>query len=346
MQCTAVLAHLFALATAMQANRQWKTPPAEAASAQGRWLFGSLTSQGDIAPVDQMLPHQLRQSSSRQFDHVVLYVGANKKASKHDAMLQELKRSQVVDDVVDVRKLDLLQLAKGIMDDKASDLFTKLKRGKDYNKAMLAFIAKCLDGYDHCAWLDGDIFVHSGSLPWVDEAVQRSGEDPSLPYSRPMCGTGIGGFSSRYFVYHRQALHRMLPLKLQEGTGLSTLSGGNYKFESFFNDNLRQALREDPEELAGLQRLFDQEDTVKSTGGSWAMHPPGSKLKFASLVQACQSQGLRAMIEIIEQQPSLYAWMQKHSMENEMEAEPWLPLIKQYCERGHAANAASLQLSF
>merc|ERR1740117_312344 len=121
------------------------------------------------------------------------------------------------------------------MAEETAKAFVELQDFSEFNKAMVAFFAKCLDRFDHCVWLDADIFVHRGSVPWVDAAVERSVKNPEIIFGKPSFAASKHGrkkgpgFSSRYFVYHRgKGLDRLLPL-----TGIPTDT-----FEQLFNENV------------------------------------------------------------------------------------------------------------
>merc|ERR1719316_685586 len=120
-------------------------------------------------------------------------------------MLSQLRSKQVVDEMVDLKDLKLSELNKGVLSKKIEKVLGEQAwhQGQAYNLAQVAFLAKCLDGgYDHCAWLDSDIFVHKGTVPWVDGAIQRQSENPQdfvAMFSNPSLGDDslTKGFSSR-----------------------------------------------------------------------------------------------------------------------------------------------------
>merc|ERR1719160_1012103 len=128
--------------------------------------------------------------------------------------------------MVDLKDLKLPELNKGILSKKMEKALGEQAWHTDhgaavsqaYNLAQVAFLAKCRDGgYDHCAWLDSDIFVHKGTVPWVDGAIQRQSENPQdfvAMFSNPSVDDvfSTAGFSSRYFIYHKEALRHLLPL--------------------------------------------------------------------------------------------------------------------------------------
>lgn len=304
---------------------------------QGRWLFGSLTCPFDFLPVDQMFPHQMRQSSERPFDHRVLYISGAAKVTQpqlqatHAAKTQRLQAMQVVDELVDLDDVNALELAGKSMAADTAQAFVKLDAWQeDYNKAMVAFLAKCLDGYDHCAWLDGDIFVHRGSPPWVDEAVQRHLQDPDIIIGLPSFvpqkqDHGTDEFSSRYFIYHTDSLHRLLPL-----TGVP-----DDTFEALVVSNYPKVKK--------WKHSFFQ---TGHPSGSWVIHPPDKKMDLAHILEACQpGSQVNALIAIVErgsEHGDLASNWRNPDDEENMDAKSWLSHMRQHCG-GHPFVASLLE---
>lgn len=291
----------------------------------GQWLFGSLTCSSDILPIDKMWPHQLHQSASRNFNHRVLYVcsaGSPDDQRQHHKMLETLKSQNLVDQVENVEDVAFDHLALRLMDEATARAFVNLDFAKDYNKAMVAFLIKCIDmGYDHCAWLDPDIFVHRGQTPWVDEAVQMSEKKHDLVYTRPRTGDD-GGFSSRYFVYHREALEHLLPFTSNAPKDpLDT-------FETLFNDNMMQRFGgNDEDEFAGVGR-----------GDSWVIHPPDEKSHVRSILQSCanEERSLNALIAIVEKGSEdgedAFRWRDTKSNGANMDSGGWEAHVAHRCD--------------
>jgi hypothetical protein len=287
-----------------------------------QWLFGSLTCSSDVLPIDQMWPHQLHQSASRNFNHRVLYFaskGSNEERKQHYKQVEKLQSQNLIDQVVNVEDVNAYGLATRLMEEKTARAFVDLDFAADYNKAMLAFLTKCIDvGYDHCAWLDPDIFVHRGKLPWVDEAVLMSEKKPGLVYSRPRAGPA-GGFSSRYFVYHREALQHLLPLT-SAAFPLDT-------FEALFQENmLRKIGDEDAEEFAGNER-----------GDSWVIHPPDAKSDVHSILEMCanEDRALHTLISIVEEGnedgEDAFTWRGTGDNDENMDLSGWQAHVAHRC---------------
>merc|ERR1740117_588279 len=84
---------------------------------EGRWLFGSLTCPLDELAVDQMLPHQLRASASRPFDHRILFISSAaekataKQRDSHAEMLGRVRAAHLVDEMVNLAEVKPLELA-------------------------------------------------------------------------------------------------------------------------------------------------------------------------------------------------------------------------------------------
>jgi len=236
---------------------------------------------------------------------------------------------QLVDEMVDLNELKLLELAKRNMDNETAEAVLALPEGKKSNWGMVAFLAICLDGaYDHCAWLDSDIFVHRGSLPWVDAAIQRHIEDPWITVGRPshspLDEDGLEKFSSRHFVYHRKGLQRLLPLK-----GLRKVSK-HFNFEDLMNDNF--------DKLEYRHGVF-----MTSRGGSWVIHPPDHKSQIRHLLKACGSRSLTTLIAIMEQGSEhgkmAYKWHQRKNPDM-MDAASWASHMRQQCSGQRFTNSS------
>lgn len=296
------------------------------AAPEGRWLFGSLTCPLDELPVDQMLQHQLQQSAQRPFDTRMLFTtAAGDRASQlqragHEAALRRVREMRLVDEVVNLEDLDASELAKSSMASETAKAFVALKAYMDYNRAMAAFLAKCLSGYDHCAWLDSDIFVHRGSIPWVDEAVQKQMVDPriaiGIPSFVPSGGDGRSQwFSSRYFIYHTEGLRKVLPLQ-----GIPTDT-----FETLVHENLRRI---------GKWKEFSFQSGHDS--GSWVIHPPDSSADLRHILKSCvpTGDGLSALIAIVEhggeKGDKAYTWRGEEENEN-MDVDRWSQHMREHC---------------
>lgn len=307
------------------------TPP------RGRILFGSGTCPGDLFAVDRMLPHQLRQSASRPFDHRVLYIdrGAKrpngwdeKQQSLHAARLKRVRSMQMFDEMemVDIADLNPVEMARAIMKEDIATTITSFHTWP-YWTMMVAFWSKCAHGFDHCVWLDSDIFVHRGSVPWVDEAIKKSIEQPDMVVSMPgfdpfKDSYDEAEFSSRNFMIHRTGLHRLLPLMdLVDTTRPS--DKWDYGFENLV--------------IRNLQERKKAHRDMSSMGGSWVMHPPSDYRNTLQPVwQACGYEAAASMmIDIVEQSSengeAVYNWRspRDHSV---MDENVWNPRLRQHCD--------------
>jgi len=290
----------------------------------GRWLFGSLTCPLDHFAVDQMLPHQLRQSTNRSFDHRILYASPHhataEQRRQHDEMLAQVRSEKLVDEIINTSDLIPLELARRSMREDIARSFVTGNSHSDYQAVMLSFLARCLDGYDHCAWLDGDIFVHQGSVPWVDESVKMHTEDPQRLISKgPWDPTSQSpqSFGSRYFVYHMQALQHLLPL---DGNSTGT-------FEDVINDNFERRAKE-----------CVMQGRPGHIGGSWVIHPPDPVSDIDHILEGCgpgHQGGLTALIAIVEQGrehgDTAYEWRDIDNFD-EMDVQNWTSHVHQHCQ--------------
>lgn len=293
-------------------------------SNEGQWLFGTLTCSADALPIDEMLAHQLHQSASRHFNHRVLYVssiGSIEERRRHSNLLQKVQDQNLIDQVVNVNNVgNVYELATRVMEEKTARAFVDLDFAVDYNKAMLAFLLKCIDGgYDHCVWLDPDIFVHRGQVPWVDEAVQLSQQKPRLVYSLPR--GAAGSFSSRYFVYHREALQHLLPLTSDAPESpLDT-------FEALVQDNMQRKFGNDVQDEFG-----------KTRGESWVIHPPDSKSDVHSMLHMCASEdrSMHTLISIVEQGSEdgedAFSWRDTKNNNENMDLSGWEAHLAHRCD--------------
>jgi hypothetical protein len=263
-------------------------------------LFGSATCPNDFLALDQMHSHQLRESATAIINHRILYVGTGSdkgdgddapiptaKVRAHAAMVARMKAAGSVDEVVDLQGVDLLPLTRGIMD----HTLAKALRATEYNKAMVAFLAKCVEGYEHCAWLDGDVFVHRDKTPWIDDALQMHKEDPSIIWSMPRAmGGEQSRFDTRWFMYHRDGLRRVLPFKSDVDVG----HHGQNPIADFYESGLFENL------MHHIAPHVPSRD-----GAGWVVHPPpfpeGHLSAFQDLMLKCQPLILPTLIAIVEQ---------------------------------------------
>merc|ERR1719375_1395603 len=203
---------------------------------------------------------------------------------------------------------------------------------------MVHFLKKCMDGYDHCAWLDGDIFVHKAKIPWVEEAILVSMKDPNVIIGRPTSPgsteEGWSKFSSRYFVYHKKGLKRLLPLTglnfpTDPKTGKKIVKG--FLYEDLVNSNLKRLADAggDPDGTA----MFES-----SRGGSWAIHPPeyGEMVAMREkLTHACGGRSLASLISVVELGSEGGESADKWSAagKTEMDGKLWAYHVKNFCNR-------------
>lgn len=312
------------LSDGFQAKHLAKTKISETSNGD-QVLFGTLTCATDILPIDQMLPHQLHQSVSTHFNHRVLYVastGDHEQRNQHSKMLEKIKSQNLIDELVSIDDVNAYQLATRVMEEKTAREFAKLGFA-DYNKAMLAFLLKCIDvGYDHCAWLDPDIFVHGGKIPWVDQAVERHNKNRSIVYSRPRSSSGLErGFSSRYFIYHREALPRLLPFTSDApDTALDT-------FETLLQDNMMRKFGNDVEGQFGRSENND----------SWVIHPPDDESAMHEILGMCanEERSLRTLIDIVEKGSEdgeqAFSWRGNRDDDENMDAAGWGAHLAHQC---------------
>jgi len=247
-----------------------------------RWLFGTLTCPHDLLPIDAMLKHQLEQSASFSFDHKVLYLDAGSEQPtepdadtlarhrRHAAALKRVRHAGLVHEVVDLKKTNFLALSKKVMTDQVADAYVRLNH-KQHNNAMVAFLHSCRLDFDHCVWLDSDMFVHRGKVPWVDHVSRRFATDPSLTYALPTLpkDAGPSEFCSRAIVYHSKNIGEFLPL--------SVLPDDN-TFEALISLYMRNRSSEGHKVNADFSL----------DGGSWVLHPPDSEKDLLTLLANCK----------------------------------------------------------
>jgi hypothetical protein len=273
--------------------------------------------------------------------------------SSHAAMLSQLRSKQVVDEMVDLKDLKLPELNKGILSKKMEKALGEQAWHTDhgaavsqaYNLAQVAFLAKCRDGgYDHCAWLDSDIFVHKGTVPWVDGGIQRQSENPQdfvAMFSNPSIDDvfSTAGFSSRYFIYHKEALRHLLPLKESAVLNQKIQEEGGLTWEDLVNANIK--------DLSASEMSISQLDTLVHSNPdmakmhrdrSWMIHPPDFPAEQRILLKACKGQGLSALIAIVSQGSEHGAaaseWRSEEDIEI-MDKAKWFSHIQHYCN-GHS----------
>lgn len=124
--------------------------------------------------------------------------------------------------------------------------------------------------------MDPDIFVHRPPMAsgWVDEAVALMESSDSLavlqaPWADKEVKSGcqVKGryrdFSQRYFIFHRERLRRMLPVKVNCAPNCDT-------FETLF-----------------LIRAGHAGKMACSKESSWVIHPPDNRDAFVQLLRSC-----------------------------------------------------------
>mmetsp|Transcript_147726 Transcript_147726/g.275243 ORF Transcript_147726/g.275243 Transcript_147726/m.275243 type:complete len:417 (+) Transcript_147726:49-1299(+) len=302
----------------------------------GRWLFGSLTMAQDKLPVDEMLPHQLRNSANRGFDHIVLYTsnrGGNKDRTQQTELLDHIRMQGLVNEFIDIDSLDIdWETANSVIDKEIGQELLRSKGKEEENSAQIAFLMKCVKEYDHCAWLDSDIFVHRGTIGWVDLAVQDVHRRPSLAISLPSFGrypfTGTT-FTSRHYVYHTKQMKKLLPL--------TATSGIPATFEELLQQKLESTAKDPKAKASGI--LVYQTRSPHS----WLIHPPGDPDGLDHIMTRCSSQdvSLKAVIDMVEkgrrsrniESPTFWRKKESDKAVGDMDAEKWGPRVEEHCSK-------------
>lgn len=315
----------------------------------GRWLFGSLSSADDILPIDEMLPHQLRNLAARGFDHVILYTsskgddskGGDSERKKQAELFDHIRLQGMVSEFVDVGKLDIdFESAQPVIQKSAAEKLLRFEGHRVENKALVNFLTRCVLEYDHCAWLDSDIFIHRGAATWMELSVQDAIRNPGLAISLPSFGHfdhGMNKFSSRHYVYHAKQMKRLLPL---------TDSGGvPDTFERFLQWKI-DSLSKDPQARNSPMLLYQTRSP-----NTWVMHPPDDNKAFNRIMTRCSSMSLslKAVLLIVEkghhtrkvESPTLWRKAESEDGLFDMDAEKWAPRVEEYCGKALKNSEAS-----